>query len=221
MSAIEASSKKISQIIGSSTKLHSRQTFWPSTRVLKLHAQESGRGFAVVASEVRALAQRSAEAAKEIKGLISASTTQVAQGVELVGETGHSLSRIVERYRKSIRWSAKSLQAPPNRQTASLKSTQASSRWTSQPNRMLRWPRRRRRHAYAAATDGIARTTRVAVRDPSGGSICDQARGTDLIAQQRRYCSADCAGRSQRKLNGTTGQPSFEPSADASNWEEF
>ncbi len=54
----------------------------------------AGRGFAVVASEVRALAQRSAEAAKEIKGLISTSTTQVGQGVDLVTETGKSLERI-------------------------------------------------------------------------------------------------------------------------------
>jgi methyl-accepting chemotaxis protein len=49
----------------------------------------------VVASEVRALAQRSAESAKEIKGLISASSDQVSQGVSLVGETGKALERIV------------------------------------------------------------------------------------------------------------------------------
>jgi methyl-accepting chemotaxis protein len=58
-------------------------------------AGDAGRGFAVVASEVRALAQRSADAAKEIKTLISASSQQVGQGVSLVGETGEALSRIV------------------------------------------------------------------------------------------------------------------------------
>ncbi|MFI4996787.1 MAG: methyl-accepting chemotaxis protein, partial [Hyphomicrobiales bacterium] len=58
-------------------------------------AGDAGRGFAVVASEVRALAQRSADAAKEIKGLISTSTTQVDQGVKLVTETGKSLERIM------------------------------------------------------------------------------------------------------------------------------
>jgi len=50
-----------------------------------------------VAQEVRALAQRSAEAAKEIKGLIASSATNVGQGVDLVGRTGEALSGIVER----------------------------------------------------------------------------------------------------------------------------
>ncbi|MDI1366319.1 MAG: methyl-accepting chemotaxis protein, partial [bacterium] len=58
-------------------------------------AGDAGRGFAVVAQEVRALAQRSAEAAKEIKTLISSSTKQVSQGVSLVGQTGEALQRIV------------------------------------------------------------------------------------------------------------------------------
>ena len=57
-------------------------------------AGDAGRGFAVVASEVRALAQRSADAAKQIKTLISTSSVQVAQGVSLVGETGKALNRI-------------------------------------------------------------------------------------------------------------------------------
>ncbi len=57
-------------------------------------AGEAGRGFAVVASEVRTLAQRSAEAARDIKGLISESSTHVTQGVELVQRSGQSLDSI-------------------------------------------------------------------------------------------------------------------------------
>jgi methyl-accepting chemotaxis protein len=58
-------------------------------------AGDAGRGFAVVATEVRALAQRSAGAAKEIKNLISTSGAQVSQGVELVAESGKALERIM------------------------------------------------------------------------------------------------------------------------------
>ena len=58
-------------------------------------AGEAGRGFAVVAAEVRALSGRSAEAAKEINGLISSSSAQVEQGVELVGRTGGALERMI------------------------------------------------------------------------------------------------------------------------------
>ena len=60
-------------------------------------AGDAGRGFAVVASEVRALAHRSAEAAKDVKARITASAQQVETGVALVGETGRSLERIISR----------------------------------------------------------------------------------------------------------------------------
>ncbi|WP_367274843.1 methyl-accepting chemotaxis protein [uncultured Maritimibacter sp.] len=59
-------------------------------------AGEAGRGFAVVASEVRALAQRSSDAAREINALISASSGQVRRGVDLVGQTGKALATIVD-----------------------------------------------------------------------------------------------------------------------------
>jgi methyl-accepting chemotaxis protein len=58
-------------------------------------AGDAGRGFAVVAAEVRALAQRSSQASKEIKGLISSSGSQVKRGVELVNRAGSSLTEIV------------------------------------------------------------------------------------------------------------------------------
>ncbi len=95
MSAIEKSAQEISQIIGVIDEIAFQTNLLAlNAGVEAARAGDAGRGFAVVASEVRALAQRSAEAAKEIKKLISTSTQQVGQGVTLVGDTGKTLTRI-------------------------------------------------------------------------------------------------------------------------------
>ncbi len=96
MGTIEKSSQQISQIIGVIDEIAFQTNLLAlNAGVEAARAGDAGRGFAVVASEVRALAQRSADAAKEIKGLISASTAQVGEGVKLVAETGQSLERIM------------------------------------------------------------------------------------------------------------------------------
>ncbi|WP_299172801.1 methyl-accepting chemotaxis protein [uncultured Brevundimonas sp.] len=96
MGEIERSSNEINQIIGVIDEIAFQTNLLAlNAGVEAARAGDSGRGFAVVASEVRALAERSAQAAKEIKALISASTTQVGSGVKLVVETGQALDRIV------------------------------------------------------------------------------------------------------------------------------
>jgi methyl-accepting chemotaxis protein len=93
---IEKSSTQMSQIIGVIDEIAFQTNLLAlNAGVEAARAGDAGRGFAVVASEVRGLAQRSAEAAKEIKGLISGSSAKVSQGVELVAATGAALERIL------------------------------------------------------------------------------------------------------------------------------
>ena len=96
MSQIESSSKQIAQIIGVIDEIAFQTNLLAlNAGVEAARAGEAGRGFAVVAQEVRALAQRSADAAREIKTLISNSNGHVDRGVKLVGETGEALGDIV------------------------------------------------------------------------------------------------------------------------------
>tara|TARA_R110000787_G_scaffold31897_2_gene84455 strand:- start:9998 stop:11956 length:1959 start_codon:yes stop_codon:yes gene_type:complete len=96
MGEIEKSSRQVSEIIGVMDEIAFQTNLLAlNAGVEAARAGDAGRGFAVVASEVRALAQRSTAAAREIKSLISASSSQVSTGVRLVTETGGSLHRIV------------------------------------------------------------------------------------------------------------------------------
>ena len=101
MNKIENSAQRIGSIIGVIDEIAFQTNLLAlNAGVEAARAGDAGRGFAVVASEVRSLAQRSAEAAKEIKSLISDSGRQVEAGATLVGETGTVLQRIVEQVMK-------------------------------------------------------------------------------------------------------------------------
>src|SRR5262249_42998687 len=96
MAEIEQSSQKISDIVGMIDEIAFQTNLLAlNAAVEAARARRAGRGFAVVAGEVRALAQRSSQASKEIKTLIMNSNSQVKQGVELVNKAGATLAEIV------------------------------------------------------------------------------------------------------------------------------
>nr|WP_315191231.1 methyl-accepting chemotaxis protein [uncultured Albidiferax sp.] len=101
MKGINDSSQKIADIIGVIDGIAFQTNILAlNAAVEAARAGEQGRGFAVVASEVRSLAGRSAEAAKEIKVLISASVERVAQGTSLVDQAGSTMAEVVSAIRQ-------------------------------------------------------------------------------------------------------------------------
>jgi len=96
ITAVHSSSRKIGEIISTIDSIAFQTNILAlNAAVEAARAGEQGRGFAVVAAEVRALAQRSAAAAKEIKELINATVDQVGEGTKLVNEAGTSMQNIV------------------------------------------------------------------------------------------------------------------------------
>lgn len=120
MRRIEESSSKISSIIGVIDEIAFQTNLLAlNAGVEAARAGEAGKGFAVVAQEVRELAQRSAQAAKEIKDLIRNSTIEVESGVKLVRETGDVL-KTIEEYVSTINQHMEAISTAAHEQSAGL-----------------------------------------------------------------------------------------------------
>ena len=131
MDGIESSSSQINQIISVIDEIAFQTNLLAlNAGVEAARAGEAGRGFAVVAQEVRALAQRSADAAKEIKVLIANSSAQVERGVKLVGDTGRALQTIVGKVGEIDTLIREIAQSSQEQSTGLARSMWRSIRWT-------------------------------------------------------------------------------------------
>ncbi len=140
MSGIEASSKKIADIISVIDGIAFQTNILAlNAAVEAARAGEQGRGFAVVASEVRTLAQRSSGAAKEIKELIDDSVQRVTDGSVLVHSAGTTMGEIVASVQRVTDIMGGFLPPRRNSRPASNRSTRPSPKWTKPPSRTPRW----------------------------------------------------------------------------------
>jgi methyl-accepting chemotaxis protein len=217
MSSIETSSREIGNIIGVIDEIAFQTNLLAlNAGVEAARAGDAGRGFAVVASEVRALAQRSASAAKEIKTLISASSAQVGAGVELVGETGKSLERIVKQVNQ-INTVVIEIAASAQEQAAGLAEVNTAINQmdqVTQQNAAMVEESTAASHAMAQEAGDLARL--IAQFKTGGSAPAALRRGA---APQRPASGATHTAMKTTGRGGAAFKPAPAPSEET--WEEF
>jgi methyl-accepting chemotaxis protein len=222
MGAIEHGAGQITQIIGVIDEIAFQTNLLAlNAGVEAARAGEAGRGFAVVAQEVRALAQRSADAAKEIKTLIASSSDQVKRGVKLVGDTGQALEGIASKVTEIDALIAEMAQSAQEQSTGLGQVNVAVNQMdqvTQQNAAMVE-------EATAAASslrleaDGMA-DQMAQFRTGQGAARPPRAAGGLRVAHTGRERSAPSpAGRMQQRLVTALKAGGAQPSAK--EWEEF
>ncbi|MEF2547692.1 methyl-accepting chemotaxis protein [Aurantimonas sp. E1-2-R+4] len=218
MSQIEKSSEQINQIIGVIDEIAFQTNLLAlNAGVEAARAGEAGKGFAVVAQEVRGLAQRSAEAAKEIKTLIATSRSQVESGVELVTASGKSLDEIVAEVSSMAELIA-TIAVSAKEQATSLREVSGAA---DQMDKVTQQNAAMVEEATAASQTLTNETEELAsaMAQFKTGSAGQTSRSRSNPAQSGRSATPS-RGVPQMKTTGTGGA-ARAPKAESDSWEEF
>jgi len=223
MGEIEQSSGEVAQIIGVIDEIAFQTNLLAlNAGVEAARAGDAGRGFAVVAQEVRALAQRSAEAAKEIKTLIASSTEQVKLGVKLVSETGLALGGISTKVASIDQLISEIAQSAQEQSTALAEVNTAVNQMdqvTQQNAAMVE-----QATAAAASLTGEANMMgglmkQFRLNGGSGAVERDHVRSASVRPAPQPVAPSNPVGRSQARLVTALKGGGALPAADG--WEEF
>ena len=221
MGQIEKSSQEISQIIGVIDEIAFQTNLLAlNAGVEAARAGESGRGFAVVAQEVRALAQRSAEAAKEIKALISTSSQQVGEGVNLVGETGVALRSIVAKVNEIDSLVAE-ISASTQEQATGLAQINVAVNQMDQVTQQNAAMVEEATAASAGLKTETAELSRL-VGHFRTGEVADALDARPQVARAGRHAPApNPVGRAQARISTYARGGGGVAAAQSNSWEEF
>ncbi len=235
MGAIEKSASEITQIIDVIEGIAFQTNLLAlNAGVEAARAGEAGKGFAVVANEVRALAQRSADAARDIKQLIDNSTRHVSEGVSLVGETGKLLDAIVQQI-GTIAMQINAISEMTSTQAGNLDQLNSAvgslDRMTQQNAAMVEQSTAATRSLSSEAEHLSALVTQFRVSAPQHGS--GQATVTHQAPRRIKAASPKPAGTpkaAQPSFKGKPAthrnlalkpQPQAAPSINDDDWSEF
>jgi methyl-accepting chemotaxis protein len=220
MSDIQDSSRKIADIIGVIDSIAFQTNILAlNAAVEAARAGEQGRGFAVVASEVRNLAQRSAQAAKEIKGLIADSVERVDGGAKLVAEAGATMEQVVDSFRQVTGLVTDIASASQEQSSGIAQVTQAVSQMdgVTQQNAALV-------EQAAAAAESLEEQARSLMRAVGQFKLDEGGRVTASFEAAREAANSEPV--LPRSRGGALGKvkriaPTAQPAFAEEEWEEF
>ena len=219
MSEIEKSANEIGQIIGVIDEIAFQTNLLAlNAGVEAARAGDAGRGFAVVASEVRALAQRSAEAAKEIKALISSSSGHVGRGVTLVRETGAALTRILGQVTQ-INGTVGEIAASAQEQSSGLAQVNTAVNQLDQVTQQNAAMVEQATAASHSLAQDTAELERLTTRFNTGAEAAPEpAKAPPKIVSVKKKAGRPSAAMRAPRVEGNTVR---KPAADEESWQEF